>query len=137
MGDTNVSGVGGGLSSGHHHQLHHHQLHHHQGSGPGGHHHSSHHVASVGPGHHHDAALSFGLGFFPDPSEISSKSLPPFSSFGETEGLGEGLSGINFNFFISCVVLITSFICDKSYSWKLENIALLTFSKWEIACLLR
>lgn len=33
------------------------------------------------------------MGFFPDPSEISSKSLPPFSSFGETEGLGEGLSG--------------------------------------------
>lgn len=98
MGDTNVSGVGGGLSSGHHHQLHahphqlHHHHHHHQGSGPGAGHH---HVASVGAGHHHDAtaALSFGLGFFPDPSEISSKSLPPFSSFGETEGLGEGLSG--------------------------------------------
>ena len=94
MGDTNVqtSGVGGG--AGHHHQLHHHQLHHHAsshagvpGSGNG----------SVSSGHHHhsDAAqLSFGLGFFPDPSDMSSKSLPPFSSFGEADGLmGEGLSG--------------------------------------------
>ena len=88
MGDANVQTSGGG-GAGHHHP---HQLHHHH------HHHQLHHhhaASTAGPQHppqHHDA-LSFGLGFFPDPSEISSKSLPPFSSFGETEGLGEGLSG--------------------------------------------
>lgn len=92
MGDANVQTSGGGGPGHHHpHQLHHHhhhhQLHHHQPINAG---HPQHH-----PPQHHDttAALSFGLGFFPDPSEINSKSLPPFSSFGEAEGLGEGLSG--------------------------------------------
>lgn len=78
MGDAQTSGGGAN----------HHQLHHHHQTGTHQHHPPQHHH------HHHDtASLSFGLGFFPDPSDISSKSLPPFSSFGETEGLGEGLSG--------------------------------------------
>ena len=88
MGDTNVQTSGVGAGAGHHIQLHHHhQLHHHASSGSG--------TGTVSTGHHSDAAqLSFGLGFFPDPSDMSSKSLPPFSSFGEADGLmGEGLSG--------------------------------------------
>lgn len=83
MGDTNVQTGAAGAAG--HHQLHaHHHHHHHHHMGP---------MAGAGAGTGHGDALSFGLGFFPDASDISSKSLPPFSSFGEPEGLGEGLSG--------------------------------------------
>ena len=106
MGDTNVEGGGGG----------HHHHHHHaataaaappgSGLGPtygaGGLTSSStlsHATSGLSHLHAHSIGLgvgdtlSFGLGFFPD-HDMNSKSLPPFSTFGnEVDGLGEGLSG--------------------------------------------